>query len=586
MIKLSIFKKFKPYMGNKMLFIPLAIIISGVSAIFNVCTFYYVWRVCKELLNESFLTNNIKHYVLMVFILSILSIVFYFISLIVSHLAAFQIEIGIKKAGFEKAMSMPLGFYNIHSSGEIRKIVNDGAAGTHLFLAHQLPDIAGAVITPIMVLFMFFYFDWRLGISVLIPIFLSFILLANMMNDKGKILRKKYMDAMEDMSSEAVEYVRIIPVVKTFGQSIKSFNKFYNSIEKYRTIVVAWTKSCSVKNSLYTVLLNSTALFLIPTSMLIINNTNISDVISNFVLYLILAPQLYLIMMRSMRFNQEKFVADEAIDRYNNLFNYNELVYPEESVSFEKQTIEFKNVKFSYDSKINVLENINFKVNRGETLALVGASGSGKTTIARLAARFWDVDSGEILIGDKNIKSYSKEVLMNNISFIFQNTELFKATIKENICFGNYDISKEMIDQAINKSRSKEIIDKLNDGLETVIGTKGTYLSGGEKQRISLARAFIKDAPIVLLDEATAFADPENEHLIQAALKELSKHKTTIIIAHRMTTVKDADKIVVLDKGKIVECGNHTELMSKKGIYKKMWDEYQSTIIWNIKRGA
>ncbi len=570
--KQSLFQKFAPYMGNKSILIPIAMLGSGISAIFSIMPFYYIWKISIEIFNgtDKLSVDTIEYYAVMIIIYSVFGILTYFIAMMIAHIAGFQIEIEIKKQGFAKAMDMPIGFYNEHFSGEMRKVINDGASSTHSFLAHQLADMASSIVSPIMVVGIFFYIDFRLGLAALAPMVLAFYTLSKMLSDKSKEFRYRYMCSLEEMSNEAVEYVRAIPVVKTFGQSVKAFAKFYNAIENYRNIVISFTKLNANYFSLYGVLLNSTALFLIPVSVILINgNNDISIVISNFILYLLLAPQLSLIMMRSMRFSHEKFAAEQAIDRFNEIFEYTNIEYPKNSSKFDEQTIEFKNVCFSYDGENNVLNNINFKVKKGETLALVGSSGSGKTTIARLAARFWDVNSGKILIGGNNISSYSKEELMNNISFVFQNSKLFKTSLRENICFGNKDISEVQIYDALVKSGAKEIIEKLDDGLDTVIGKKGTYLSGGESQRIALARAFIKNAPIVLLDEATAFADPENEHIIQAALRELSSGKTTIIIAHRMTTVKDADNIAVVDRGEIVEYGSHNNLIARVDYIKR-----------------
>ncbi len=586
--KESVFSKLAPYMGNKKAYIPLAIAFSAIAAIINIIPFYYIWRVVKEVfaVGSSVSTDNVRHYSLMVFMYAVLGILSYFIALMLSHFAAFEVEIGLKKKGFEKVMKMPLGFFNIESSGKIRKVINDGAVQTHTFLAHQLPDIASTVVTPLAMISIFFIFDWRLGVAALVPVILSFVFMSLMMNTEGQAFQDKYLTSLEDMSNEAVEYVRSIPVVKTFGQSVKSFTRFYNSINNYKELVILYTKMWTKPYSIYLVLVESTIFFLIPTSILIITSGgDIGTTISNFILYILVAPLLSLVMMRSMYFNQQKIIAEQSIDRYNKIFDYADMVYPKEGVKFEDQTIEFKDVVFSYDGHKNALDGISFKLRKGETLALVGASGGGKTTIARLAARFWDASSGEVLIGGKNIKDYSKKELMDNISFVFQNNRLFKTTLRENICFGR-NVSDEVIEKALINSRSKEIIDSLDGGLDTVIGSKGTYLSGGEQQRIALARAFIKNAPIVLLDEATAFADPENEHLIQGALKDLSDGRTTIMIAHRMTTVKDADNIAVIEQGKIVEYGDHETLMEKDGIYKKMWDEYQSAIGWNIKKGV
>lgn len=584
----SLFKKIDLYIGNKKALIPMAIILSAVSALLNIMPFLYIWKISKEIFLgvDNMSTENIRHYSLMVVIYALAGIIVYFIGIIVSHMAAFEVESNLKKKGFENIMKMPLGFFNVQSSGKIRKVINDGAVQTHTFLAHQLPDMAGTLVTPLLILIIFFTFDLRLGIASLIPICLSFGIMTMMMSTAGQAFQKKYMTALELMSDESVEYVRAIPVVKTFGQSVKSFTRFYNAIENYKDLVIIYTKMWAKPYSAYLVLVESTTFFLIPVCILIMNNNgDIGTVMSNFVLYLLVAPQLSLIMMRSMYFMQYKNLANDAMDRYNELFNYSGIKYPENGAEFEGHDIEFRDVVFSYDGKNNVLNKINFKVKKGETLALVGASGSGKTTIARLAARFWDVNSGQVLIGGKDIRDYSKEDLMDNISFVFQNNQLFKTSLRENICFGR-DISEEKLEDALVKSRSKEIIEYSDDGLDTIIGKKGTYLSGGEQQRIALARAFIKDAPIILLDEATAFADPENEHLIQEALIDLSRGKTTIMIAHRMTTVQNANHIAVLDNGRIVEYGDHESLMAENGLYKKMWDEYQRAVSWNIKKGA
>ncbi len=586
--KQSLFSKFNPYMGNKKLYIPLAMIFSALSAVLNIVPFYYIWKITREIfsLQNAVSVEVVTNYAWQVLLFSVLGIVSYFVALMLSHLAAFEIETGMKKAGFTKVMQMPLGFFNQHSSGKMRKVINDGAAATHGFLAHQLPDMASTLVTPIILLVVLFVFDWRLGLACLVPIILSFITMSLMMTQEGKKFQSQYLTSLEEMSSEAVEYVRAIPVVKTFGQSVHAFTRFYNSIESYRDMVSTYTKMWVKPFSFYLAITESTAFFLVPLAILLIGGNNVADVVSNFILYLLIAPFFGVVLMRSAYFQQQMQIADQAITRFNDLFNYSEMLYPEKGAKLEGQDIEFKDVVFSYDGTKNAVDGVSFCVKNGQSLALVGASGGGKTTMARLAARFWDVTSGEVLIGGRNIKEYSKDELMSNISFVFQNTQLFKTTLLENITFGRVDVTAEQIEVALQKSRSKEIIDALPEGLNTVIGKKGTYLSGGEQQRIALARAFLKDAPIVLLDEATAFADPENEHLIQSALLELSKGKTTIMIAHRMTTVKHADHIAVVDQGKIAEYGSHDELMAKDGLYKKMWDEYQQAVGWNIKGRA
>ncbi len=378
--------------------------------------------------------------------------------------------------------------------------------------------------------------------------------------------------------------MRGIPVVKTFGQSVYAFKRFVDSITRYREMVTAYTIMWQKPMAFYQIIMQATAFFLVPFVILFITNGGeLITVLTDFIFYLLIAPSLTLLFMRSMYFQNYANMAKETIDRFDAALDFPEMIFKEESEKPQTFDLEFKDVKFAYpDAKTNAVDGISFKINEGETVALVGTSGGGKTTIARLAARFWDIQSGEILIGGHNIKDLSRKNLMDSVSFVFQNTKLFKKSLRDNIIYGRENADEQSIQKAIDLSQSREIIDNLPDGLETHIGKKGTYLSGGEQQRIALARAMLKDAPIVLLDEATAFADPENEHLIQAALQELSKNKTTLMIAHRLTSVQNVDKILVIDNGKIAEQGTHEELMSAGGIYKQMWEEYQKSVAWTV----
>jgi len=423
-----------------------------------------------------------------------------------------------------------------------------------------------------------------MGVASLIPIILGFIAMSFMMSTSGKSFQQSYYDSLEEMSAESVEYIRGIPVVKTFGQSIFSFKKFYNSIIKYKEMVGAYTCLWRKPMSFYSVIMQAAAFFLIPMAIFLTGRGDeLSAVLTDFVFYLLVSPIFTTLLMKSMYFRQNSMIAAQAIDRIDNLMNYPAMSFKNSKKPIENHSLEFKNVSFSYEGSENrAIDNISFKLNEGETIALVGASGGGKTTIARLAARFWDTDEGEILIGGRNIKDISKNELMDNISFVFQSTKLLKGSLKDNIIFGKENISEKELNKAIDFSQSREIIENLPDGIETVIGSKDTYLSGGEQQRIALARAIVKNAPIVLLDEATAFADPENEHLIQKALKELSRGKTTLMIAHRLTSVQNVDRILVIESGKIAEEGTHEELLNKNGIYKAMWDEYQKSVAWKI----
>ncbi len=587
--KVFILKRFTPYMGSKKGLIPIALILSGISAVLNIIPFVLVWYIIRELLasNELVSISNVSFYAWMAFASAIGGVLLYFVAILSSHLAAFRVEVGMQKVGMERVMNMPLGFFDNHSSGKIRKIVNDGASTTHTFLAHQLPDMAGSIVSPIILLLLLFMVDWRMGVVSLIPILLGFITMSFMVSSEGKKFQNMYFDSLEEMSAESVEYVRGIPVVKTFGQSIFSFKRFYNSIIKYKEMVHAYTLLWRKPMSFYTTVMQATSFFLIPLAIFLIGrDDNAAVVLADFIFYILISPIFTMLFMKSMHFQQNIMIAEQAIDRLDSLLDCKQIHYEDANSSSNKiknHSIEFKDVVFSYEgSEKKTIDKVSFKLNQGETIALVGASGGGKTTIARLAARFWDTDEGEVLVGGINVKDISKKELMDNIAFVFQSTKLFKGTLKENIVFGKENVKREDIDDAIDFSQSREIIENLPNGLDTVIGSKGTYLSGGEQQRIALARAILKDAPIVLLDEATAFADPENEHLIQKALKELGKGKTTLMIAHRLSTVQNVDRILVIDNGKIAQEGTHEELLLKGGIYKSMWDEYQKSVEWKI----
>ena len=576
-------------MGKKKALLPLALILSGLSAALNIIPFVMVWYIVRIILSSpgSFGISGLGLYAWLAFACSVGGVIVYFCALMCSHLAAFHVEVGLQKAGMEKILSKPLGFFDKHSSGKIRKIVNDGAGTTHTFLAHQLPDMAGTVVTPVILLVLTFVIEWRMGLASLVPIVIGFFTMGFMMSSKGMEFQKRYLDSLEEMSSESVEYIRGIPVVKTFGQSIFSFKRFHGSILRYKDMVHAYTLLWRTPMSFYTVIMEATAFFLTPLALILIGRGgNIPQVIADFVFYLLISPIFSMLLMRSMYFKQNTMIAGQAIDRIDNLIHYPDLRETGEAQPIPTNSLEFRNVVFSYEgSEQRALDGISFQLREGETIALVGASGGGKTTIARLAARFWDADEGEILVGGVNVKDIPKKTLMEKISFVFQTTRLFKDTLRENIIFGKHGVSEEALENAIDSSQSKEIIENLPNGLETVIGTKGTYLSGGEQQRIALARAIVKNAPIILLDEATAFADPENEHLIQKALHEVSRGKTTLMIAHRLTSVRNADRILVIDKGRIAEEGTHDELLEKNGIYQTMWDEYRQSIAWKIKAG-
>ncbi len=579
--KKSILKRLMPYAGRKSILFYIAMIMSAISGIMVLMPMVFIHRIINSLiLNETVDFVYVRENSIYAATFAGLGLFIYLIGLILSHVFAFEVEDNIIKSSVKKLINKPLGYFDDKESGRIRKVIISGASETHSFLAHQLPDMAMTVISPIVLFVFFFMFDWKLGLVSMVPIIIGMILMSSMMTSETKKMKEEYYEDLSDLSSQTVEYVRGIPVVKTFAQSIESFDKLYSLIIKIKDLVLKLTMSYTNKMSWFGTISTSTAFFLVPVALLLIKfNGNLANVVANSVIYFLIGPIFAVFIMRTATIKQFSYFAELALDKIENILEYDDFIYGDKTSS--DVGIEFKNVSFSYGEE-NVLDNISFKVKRGEQVALVGMSGSGKTTIARLAARFYDIKSGEILIGGINIKDFEKEALMKKIAFVFQNSKLFKMSLRENLLIAKPDATDEEIDNALINSGCKEIIKGLKNGLDTVYGTRGTYFSGGEAQRLSIARAFLKDADIIILDEATAFADPENEHLIQESFKKLSKNKTTLMIAHRLSTVVDVDKILVIDKGRIVEEGKHSDLINMNGHYKKLWDEYQKSVNWKI----
>lgn len=582
--KASVLARLMPYARGKKWLFYAALGLSSLSAVLNILPFVFIWLIAKEIFVSTKIDiETVSLYGLLALVGAVVSMLAYFVALMCSHLAAFKIEVEMRRVAMQKIIHMPLGFFDKHSSGKIRKIIDDNASKTHTFLAHQMPDLWAGILAPITLLVLIFVIDWKLGLVSLIPIVLGFSSMSLMMSKEGEKFRKDYMDKLEQMSSEAVEYVRGIPVVKTFGQSVFSFRRFVDSIMGYKEMVASFTMLWNKPMAFYQVIMQSAAFFLVPFACLLISKDNTSEVLSDFIFYALIAPNFTLLLMRMMYFKNHSSFIVSALDRFDAILDYPPMDFVQSSNDLQTSAVEFKNVSFAYDGADKMaISNVSFKVQKGQTLALVGASGGGKTTIARLAARFWDASSGEILIGGENIKNIAKDRLMQKISFVFQNTKLFKTSLRKNITYGKTKASEQEIQRVLDLSQSAAIIENLPNGLDTDLGTNGTYLSGGEQQRISLARAMLKDAPIVLLDEATAFADPQNEDLIHKALRQLSKNKTTILIAHRLSSVVEADQILVMQDGKIAQSGTHESLLNQDGIYKAMWEEYQESIDWRI----
>lgn len=575
-------------MGRRKALLPVAIVLSALGGLAGLAPFVFIWLIVRELLSGGDIgaQTQVTSYAWWAAGTAVGGVVLYFGALMCSHLAAFRVESNIRNSAMRRIVGMPLGFFDSNTTGRIRKIIDDNASITHSFLAHQLPDMAGTALVPLLAVVLIAAFDWRLGLACLVPVFTAMGIMAYTMNTRGREFMRQYMNLLEQMNTEAVEYVRGIPVVKVFQQTVYSFKNFYRTIMQYNHTATRYTRLWERPMTLYTVIINSFAYFLVPVAIILTGmGEGVGTVLVNLILFVLVTPVFSECVMKSMYIGQAFAQADEAVSRLDGLTDYPTLKETAEPVQPATYGITFSNVTFAYPgTDTDVLKNVTFTVQQGKRVALVGASGSGKTTIARLVPRFYDVDGGSVRIGGVDVRDISHKELMRTVSFVFQNPQLIKTTILENIVYGRPEATMEEVNRAVEMAQCREIIDRLPDGLDTVIGTEGTYLSGGERQRIALARAFLKNAPVIVLDEATAFADPENEHLMQAALRELTRGKTVLVIAHRLTSVADADEILVIDNGRIAERGTHDTLLGMKGIYYNRWNEYCRAVNWTIEK--
>jgi len=566
--------------------------LSALSAICLLVPFVYIWNVVNALLAvapDFTKAQNLDVYAINAFTFAVLGIILNFFGLMGTHLSAFKNEKNMKDAAIKHLLKLPLGYFSNHTSGGLRKIIDYSTAKTEIFLAHQLFDLTGAIMTPIVFLILLFSFDWRLGLICLIPIILCFVFMYPMFSKESRNSMEKYEKYLEEMNGEAVEYVRGIPVTKAFQQSIYSFKNFINAIKNYGKFSAEYSMSTHIPMTAFTVSINGFFALLIPAGILLAGSVVDVKFFANFMFYIIFTPICAVMMMKIMTVSQDWMLASCALDSIEAILNENPLVDPINPQKPKNHSIEFEGVYFDYENAYgdeHILNDVNLKINENETVALVGPSGGGKTTIASLIPRFWDVNQGSIKVGDVDVRSISTKELMKNISFVFQNTTLFKDSIYNNVAIGRKGASRDDVKKALSLTQCDDIIDELPDGINTVIGSEGTYLSGGQQQRIALARAVLKDAPIIILDEATALADPENEYLIQKAISEITKDKTVIMIAHRLSSVKNVDKIYVVENGRIVEEGNHHTLIDSGGIYSRMWDEFNQSIQWKVKSEA
>ena len=575
------------YAGKHLYLTYSSLILSVISAVLALLPFVFIFLVIKEVIEVAPNYSEAIHIVRngwMAVAFAFASMLVYVGALMCSHLSAFRIAGNMRKRTMKHISELPLGFIGEAGSGKVRRIVNDSSAATENYLAHQLPDMAGAIATPLGMIVMLFLFDWRFGLISLLPVLLGFACMFKMAGPKMADDMKAYNNALEDMNNQAVEYVRGIPVVKTFGQTVHSFKKFQGAIDNYYNYCVAYCKKCRMPMLLFTMFVNSAFAFLITLALILSGGEAVAqNVLLNFIFYVIFTPIITTALTKVMYMSENGMIVSDALERIHSILDLKPLPEAVNNKSPKDNSVEFDHVSFRYgNAKNNALTDVSFKINAGQTAALVGPSGGGKTTTAGLISRFLDVSSGAVKIGGVNVKDIKKEELMETISYVFQDSKLLKASIFENVRLSKPQASEAEVLDALHKAQCDDIIAKMPDGIHTVIGTKGVYLSGGEQQRIAIARIMLKNAPIVILDEATAFADPENEMLIQKAFAELSNDKTVIMIAHRLTTVRGADKIFVLNDGQIENCGTHDELIMSGSMYSKMWMDYQTSISWKV----
>lgn len=564
-------------------------ILATVSAFIALVPFYYIWRLIKEVIRVSpdfDKAQNLSAYGWLAVGSAVLAMLIYMGGLICSHLAAFHVQATMRSRLMRHIMSLPLGFMDEDGSGKVRKIVNESSAATETYLAHQLPDKCVATATPIGLVVLLLVFDWRLGLLSLIPIVLGFAIMSTMMGANMKKKMEEYQNALEEMSSEAVEYVRGIPVVKTFGQSVFSFKRFRDSIKKYEKWTIAYTKDLRIPMMGLTTAINSVFAILIAATFWlggVKSESADGTFLLNLMFYIIITPIITVTMTKMMYAGENVMIVEDALNRIDGLLEKKQLPQSVNPVKPQDASISFQNVSYRYDGAADdAIHNISLDIKAGEHIAFVGPSGGGKSTLAKLIARFADVKSGSIEIGGANVKNIKASDLMDTVSFVFQDSKLLKMSIFDNVRMGNKNATREEVIEALHNAQCDDIIEKLPGGIDTVIGSKGTYLSGGETQRIAIARAMLKNAPILILDEATAFADPDNEAKVQAAFSKLSEGKTVIMIAHRLSSVTGVDRIYVLKNGQICQSGTHESLLSQDGLYAHMWKEFNKSVSWKV----
>ena len=585
MKKQSDLSRLMGYAGNYRYFTYASWVLSAVSALVALVPFVYIWKVLRDVLNAApdyAQAVNIPHYGWMAVLFAVLAYLIYIAALMCSHLSAFRVATNLRLEVSEHLATLPLGFTETFGSGKLRKIIHESTGAAETFLAHQLPDKYNAMATPIGLLVLLLVFDWRLGLLSLVPVALGFVIMSAMTGRRMADKMRQYGNALESMSNEAVEYVRGIPVVKTFGQSVFSFKKFKATIDEYEKWVIAYTKELRMPMMLYTAAINGVFAFLIVGGLLFTRNGVTSEFLLNLLFYIIITPVISLTLTRIMYMSENELVVADALARVDSVLDAEPVPENDHPRHPKDASVSLKDVHFSYDSKTDVIKGVSLKIQPGQTVAFVGPSGGGKSTLANLICRFFDVQSGSVRVGEADVRDIPKEELMDTISFVFQNSRLLKGSILDNVRLGRAQATEAEVLAALKAAQCMDIVEKFPEGIHTVIGTKGVYLSGGEQQRIAIARAMLKNAPILLLDEATAFADPDNEARVQAAFAQLAKGKTVIMIAHRLSTVANADCIYVVQDGQIAESGTKDELCAQNGLFARMWQDYQASVQWKV----
>ena len=583
MKKQSDLARLMEYAGGHRVFTYASWVLAAVSALVALVPFWYIWKILRDVLAaapEYSRAVNIPHYGWMAVLFAALAYLIYVGALLCSHLAAFRVATNLRLAVTEHLAKLPLGFTERYGSGRLRKVVEESTGATETYLAHQLPDQYNAMATPVGLLVLLAVFDWRLGLLSLVPVALAFAVMATMTGARMAEKMRQYGNALAAMSNEAVEYVRGIPVVKTFGQSVFSFKKFKGTIDEYEKWVVAYTEELRLPMMFYTAAINGVFAFLIAGGLLFTRNGVTPEFLLNLLFYIIITPVISLTLTRIMMMSENKMIVTDALSRIDSVLDAETVQESAQPQHPKDSSVELTDVHFSYDGKTDVIKGVSLRIQPGQTAALVGPSGGGKSTLAGLMARFFDV--GSIRIGGADVRDIAKEELMDTVSFVFQNSRLIKGSILDNVKLGRPDATEQEVLAALEAAQCTDILEKFPAGVHTVIGTEGVYLSGGEQQRIAIARAMLKNAPILILDEATAFADPDNEAKVQAAFARLARGKTVILIAHRLTTVADADCIYVVQDGQIAETGTKDELCAQNGLFARMWRDYQSSVEWKV----